>query len=170
MLFSEKIIFPVGILVGNKLFTEAVLEEENFGHTLRASTMTGLDTSRMEDEGYFSAAKLAIRLTVPGLFEARMEHDEDFKLLVEDYAEVRDIKVKAVTAAKIHPVSAEIVEGLHRVDGRVLLAVSAILEERRAEFRKNLLTNPDGHPGAAKDGVLGKRGAGEEPGGSESDS
>ena len=169
-MFSEKLSFHVGILVGKKVFTEAVLEEETFGHTLRASSMVGLDTGRLDDEAYFSAAKLAVRLTVPGLFEARLESDETFRELVEEYAEARDLKVKAVTAAKIHPVSAEMIEELHRHDGRQLLAISSMLEERRADFRKDALAVPNGPAGHAKARIPGGGGAGEEPGGSKGDS
>ena len=169
-MFTEKITFLLGFLIGKTVFTEAVLEEETFGHTLRATHLPGIDTSRFDDEAYFAAAKLATRLSIPGLFEARLEHDPDFRELVEEYAEAREMKVKLVTAAKIHPVSAEMIEQLNRHDGRLLLAVSSLLEERRSDFRKETLALPDGPPGASKDGLHGGGSAAEEPGGSERDS
>lgn len=169
-MFSEKITLPEGILIGSTVLTEVVIEEETFGHTLKATAIKGLNFNRMEEEDYFSAAKMAVRLTVPGLFEARMEHDESFRELVEEYAEARDIKVSQVTAAKVHPVSPELIEELHPRDGRVLLAYNSILEARRADFRKEATTIPDGPVGAAKDGLHRGGGAGEESGGGERDS
>lgn len=164
-MFSEKITFPVGILVGKTVFTQAVLEEEVFGHTLRASGLPGVDTGRLDDAPYFTLARLAVRLKVPGLFEARLQHDAEFKEWVEEYAENHDLKVKQVTAAMVHPVSVETVDRLHRIDGRLLLAASAVLEDRRSEFRKEALALQDGDSGAHEDGLHGKGRTSEESGG-----
>lgn len=168
-MFNEKITLVDGILLGGQLFTEAVLAEETFKHTLQASKLPGIDVSRLDDEAYYAAALFAVRLTVPGLFETRMKHDPAFKELVEEYAEAAEVKIKQVTAAKVNPVSAEIVEGLSRFDGRLLLGASAILVKRRADFRKKALATPDGHLGPKKAGVHGGRGPGEKPGGDKGD-
>ena len=163
-MFTEKIIFPVGILVGKTILTEAILEEETFAHTLKAPHLAGIDTGRFDDEGYYSAALLASRLQVPGLFEARLEHDPRFRDLVEDYADAHDLEVQQVTAAKIHPVSPEIVENLHRLDGNKLLANSSILEKRRSDFRKEAVADEGGSSGASEDGLHRERGPGKKQG------
>jgi len=168
-MFSEKITLPVGILVGKTEFTEILLEEETFGHTLRATDLKGLDHSRMESDAYFSAAKMAVRITVPGLFQARMEHDEDFAELVEEYAEARGIKPALVTPAQVHPVSPEMIEALHPRDGRVLLAYNSILEARRSEFRNAATAVEDRPLGHAEDRLHGGGDTGEEHGRSERD-
>jgi hypothetical protein len=168
-MFTEKIIFPDGIIVGGVLFTEAILEEEEFGHTLRASSLPDIDTNRLDDQAYYAAALLAVRLKVPGLFEARMRYDDGFKELVETYAEDLEMPPERMTAARVHPVSAELIEGLSRGDGRKLLAASAVLSTRRAEFRKEALAVPDGLLSADEAGVSGKGAAVKESGGDQGD-
>jgi hypothetical protein len=163
-MFTEKITLPVGILVGGTVLTDVLLVEETFGHTLQASSMPGLDTDRMNDDGYFLAAKMAVRLTVPGLFEARMASDETFQSLVDDYAEARSIKAKAVTAAQVHPVTPELIEGMHPRDGRVLTVYNSLLEDRRSDFRKKALALPGKPAGTAKVGLHGSGSTGKESG------
>jgi sugar/nucleoside kinase (ribokinase family) len=168
-MFTEKITFPAGILVGKTIFKEAVLEEETFGHTLRASSMPGVDTSRFDDGAYFNASVLAARLKVAGLFEARLAHDEGFRELVEEYSESNGVDFRRVTSSQVHPVSAGMIEALSRVDGRLILAASAILEKRRSDFRKEAVATEaesDSPPGA---GVHRGGDLGQELGGSGSD-
>jgi len=164
-MFTEKITFPDGIIVGNQLFTEAVLDEEVFKHTLAASSLPCIDVNSLDDQKYFSAALLAVRLNIGGLFEARMKHDEAFREMVEEFAEDSGRKVKDVTAGQIHPVSVDMIEKLSRLDGRILLAASATLTQRRAEFRTQALASEDGRVVSSENGVPGTGDQAKEPGG-----
>lgn len=143
-MFTEKITFSNGIIISKQLFTEAVLEEEVFSHTLRASSLPGIDSSRLEDQAYFAAALLAVRLKVPGLFEARITADDGFREMAEEYAESTNKTIKQVTAVHLHPVSAELIENLSRADGRLLLMTTATLAQRREEFRSQTLAATNG--------------------------
>lgn len=168
-MFTEKITFSDGIIVNKQLFTEAVLEEEVFNHTLRASSLPGIDSSRLDDQAYFAAALLAVRLKISGLFEARLAHDAPFKEMVEEFAEATGRPLKQITAAQIHPVSAEMVEELSRVDGRLLLMTTSTLSQRRAEFRNAALAAADGSDLPVENGVPGSGDPAEEPGGNPGD-
>lgn len=164
-MFTEKITFPDGILVGNKLFIEAVLEEEVFSHALQASSLPDIDFARLDNPAYYSAALIAARLAIPGLFEERMEKDADFRAMVEEFAEKTDRQVKEVTPSHVCPVTVEMIETLSRADGRKIMAASNILTNRRADFRTQALTAADGRIVPAENGLPGGGDQDKEPGG-----
>lgn len=154
-MFTEKITFIDGILIGNKLFDEGILEEEIFSHTLQASTLPNIDVDRLDNPAYYSAALLAVRLKIPGLFEARLESDEAFAEMVEEFAENTGRKIEDVTPNQICPVTVEMIENLSRIDGRMLMATSSDLAQRRADFRAKTLAAVDGRIVPPENGLPG---------------
>jgi hypothetical protein len=129
-MLTESGVFSHGIVSKGKWFTDFILEEDTFGHTLAVSNDPDQDWARLAgdekkgiapDEAYYSAAVLAKRLKVEGL-------------------------------GKVTP---EQVLALPRADGQLLLSLSATLEKRRDLFRKETAPHEEGHPGDAQDGLPG---------------
>lgn len=76
-MFTEQVVFSEGITAEETTFKNAILEEEAFKHTLKASYLPGIDVTRLDDEAYFSAALFAVRLQVEGLKQVTPEMIEN---------------------------------------------------------------------------------------------
>lgn len=66
-MFSEKGIFPDGILSEGRILRDFQLQEETFRHTLEVGNDPAIDNDLCNDAAYFSAAVLSKRVTVDGL-------------------------------------------------------------------------------------------------------
>jgi hypothetical protein len=66
-MFTEQGTLPDGILENSIICQDYTLAEETFRHTLEVGNDPAIDSKRLNDSTYFSAAILAKRLTVAGV-------------------------------------------------------------------------------------------------------
>jgi hypothetical protein len=121
-------IFTHGVLSGGKYFTAFVLAEDTMLHTLMVSNDSSLDFRRLSG-------------------------DEENDIPADESYYSACILAKRLQVEGVKQVTPEMIMGLSRQDGQLLLAKSALLEQRREEFRKAAAASPEGHPGPVEDGL-----------------
>jgi hypothetical protein len=139
-LMIERDTFTHGLLSEGKYFKDFTLEEEVMKHTLDVANDLELDIPRLI-----------------GNVEENIPEDETY------YSAC--LLAKRLTVEGVEKVTPEMVLGLSRTDGRLLLRLSSRLDKRRELFRDEAAANQKGHPGAPEAGLQGGGNHKNEPGG-----